>query len=109
MINNLHGKSHLTLINLNDLNLKIAGFYRSPSTKPEIFFDILENFLDKNDNLICLGDANFNLLKSNDNNTIKYLDILKSNNFNILNNITENDYTYSEDKNNKDYVIGGIT
>lgn len=98
VLNELHGKSHFTLINLNDLNLKVCGFYRSPSTKPEQFFDILENVLDKTDNLICLGDANFNLLKSNEHNTVKYLDILKSNNYSILNNIVEEEFTYSEDK-----------
>lgn len=76
-------KSHFLMINLTDLNIKIAGFYTSPATKPDQFLDILENTLDKNDNLICLGDTNFDLLKRDDSNVINYIDILKNNNFNI--------------------------
>lgn len=102
--NELYDKSHLLMISLNDLNFKIAGFYRSQATKHEQFFEILENLLDKTNNLICLGDANFNILKKDDQTTNKYLDILENNNYKILNNINTENYIYSEEKNETHYI-----
>lgn len=94
--NDNHEKSHLILINIYKLNLKICGFYRSPSTPSKIFFEILDNILEKNDNMICLGDANFNLINETDNNTCKYIDIVNTNNYVILNNKEEINFTYRE-------------
>lgn len=92
-------KSHLILINLSDLNIKVAGFYRSPSTRTDHFFEILENTLDKIDNLICCGDANLDLFKINDLQVQKYINILEINNYKLLNEVDQEQYTYSEDKN----------
>lgn len=92
----LFDKSHLLLIQLKDFNLKICGYYRSEKTKLDTFFDVLDKFLEKNENMICFGDANFNLLTPNEANTQKYLNILNSNNFKILNETTMEKYTYNE-------------
>lgn len=97
-------KSHFIMINLTKLNTKIAGFYRSPSTKSEIFLEILENILDKTDNLICFGDANFDILKNYDFCTQKYLNTIKNNGYNILNYTDPNNYTYREDKNDRVHI-----
>lgn len=102
--NEQYCKSHLLLINLNDFNMKIAGFYRSPATKPEVFLDILENTLGKNENLLCLGDVNFDILKKDDTNVKHYIDILENNNYSILNKIDEKNHTYHEIKNNKKHT-----
>lgn len=82
------------MINLVELNLKICGFYRSPSTTYKIFFDILDDLLEKNENMICLGDANINLLNNDDKIKQHYYDIIETNNYDILNNIQESDFTY---------------
>lgn len=102
--NEQFNKSHLIMININDLNVKIAGFYRSPSTNKNEFIEILDNTLDKIDNLICFGDANFDLLNSNDTNVRNYIDTLKNNNFHLMNNVNEDNYTYSENKNGSQHI-----
>lgn len=102
--NEQFSKSHLIMINLNDLNIKITGFYRSPATKSEDFIDILENTLDKTDNIICFGDSNFDLFKKDDTVVKKYIQTLKNNHFNILNNVNDNQYTYSEDKKGNEHI-----
>lgn len=60
--------SHFIVIHLIKFKIKISAFYRSPSTKPEQFIEKLEGILDKTDNLICFGDANYDLFKPNDTN-----------------------------------------
>lgn len=97
-------KSHLILINLSNLNIKIAGFYRSPSTKSGDFLEILESLLDKTDNLICFGDFNYDILKPDDSNVHNYLQIIKNNGFHILNSNVSTDYTYREDKNGREHL-----
>ena len=97
-------KNHLIVINSNDLNTKIAAFYRSPSSNSDKFIELLENSLDKLDNIICLGDANFDLLKGNDVQVQNYVETLKTNNFNILNDFDMNSFTYREIKNGKTHV-----
>lgn len=82
----------------------IAGFYRSPSSKSEQFIDILENTLDKLDNLICFGDTNYDLLKTNDPHVQNYIGTLKNNNYSILNSQDRNSFTYSENKIDKPHV-----
>lgn len=94
-------KSHLILINLNELNTKIAGFYRSPATTSDLFLEILENTLDNTNNLICLGDLNYDLLRGDDVNVKNYMNILTNNNYRILNKTNEENYTYFENKRGK--------
>lgn len=94
-------KSHLIMLKLSDLNMKVAGYYRSPSTKFDEFIEILENTLDKTDNLTCFGDSNFDLLKQNDSNVQKYINTITNNGYNILNTTDRDNYTYCEDKNGK--------
>lgn len=74
-------KSHIMVVKLIDLNIKICGYYRSPATKTEFFLEYLEKQLEKNNNLICLGDTNIDLIKCDNNDTKKFLQILGSNNF----------------------------
>lgn len=56
-------KNNLLLINLDEINIKICGCYRSPSTLPQIFFDKLDSILEKNEKIIFAGDFNIDLLK----------------------------------------------
>lgn len=91
--------SHFILIHLNEYKTKIAGFYRSPSTKLDQFIEVLDSILDKTDNLICFGDANYDLFKPNDTNVHAYVQTLNNNNYTILNGLSNGDYTYSKDKN----------
>lgn len=92
IINEQFNKSHLTMIKLYDINTKIAGIYRSPSTNSDQFVEILDDFLDKNDNLICFGDFNFDLLKSSNIQVQNHLNRLKNNNYLILNGVDANNY-----------------
>ena len=47
---------------------------------------------------MLFGDFNFNLLKEDDNNTRNYLDIIQNNDYSILNEVNEENYTYSESR-----------
>lgn len=97
-------KSHLIIISISTLNIKIAGFYRSPSTKSEQFLEILENILDNTDNLVCFGDSNIDLLKISDHNVQNYLHVIEKNGYNILNSTDSKYYTYREEKNGKEHI-----
>lgn len=99
-------KSHILSIQLTDKKLKICGFYRSQKTDINSFFERLDLLLEKNQNMICFGDANFNLLTPNEKFT-QYLEILENNNFRILNEITNEQFTYSENnyKSILDHII----
>ena len=98
ILNENFDKSHIGIINLNELDIKICGIYRSPATSPKLFLEKLDNLLEKTENLICLGDFNFNILNDNDINTRNYLDMIQINNFTLLNEINDKNYTYSENR-----------
>lgn len=91
--------SHFIVIHLTKFKTKIVALYRFPSTKLEQFTEKLEGMLDKKDNLICFGDANYDLYKPNDTNVRSYVQTLNNNNFTILNGLDSKDCTYREDKN----------
>lgn len=95
ILNTEFEKSHVIVAKLMDYEIKICGYYRSPATKVDTFFEHLEKQLETNENLICLGDTNIDLFKTENKETNTFLQILEANNYTILNNKNENEYTYN--------------
>lgn len=84
--------NHFLMLNLTKQNLKLGVFYRKPNSDYQNFINFLDEKLFSSNKLILLGDANINLLNS-DNKTGKYTDTVYSNGFNILNKIDKNSAT----------------
>ena len=98
LMNENFEKNHLIIFKINELNLKIGGIYRSPSSSNNLFLEKLDDILERTENLILFGDFNFNLLNETDSNTVSYLDTIQNNNYAILNEINEESYTYFENR-----------
>lgn len=101
-------------VHLIDLNINIFGIYRSndPSNNLNIqidnFFNCLDHITREFNNSIILGDFNLNLL-DNSRNIIKYLSILNSNNFTVLNKINNNMITRPASENSGSIIDHVIT
>lgn len=96
ILNESFEKSHISIVNLNELNVKIGAIYRSPATSPNLFLEKFDSLLEKTDNLICCGDFNFIILNDNDINVKNYIDIIQINNYALLNEISEKSHTYGK-------------
>ena len=83
----------LMILNLEELNIKICGIYRPPtsnSSNLREFLDLLDNVLEKNKKMICIGDINIDLLKSD---SMELVNIISSNSFHIVNKIHPDHFT----------------
>lgn len=81
------------ILHLVDLNIKICGIYRPPTSfysQRNEFLDLLDNFLDKNNNMICVGDINIDLLKPEN---VDLINLIHSNNYRVINKIDINFFT----------------
>lgn len=96
------------IINLLDYNVKIC-VYRPPSSFYSLesdFLEKLDGILDRNNNLIVIGDVNIDLLKR-DSDDLK--NIITCNGFHILNSINSRDYTrHSKNSSIIDHVYTDI-
>jgi exonuclease III len=83
----------MMILNLPELNLKICGIYRPPtsifSDRGE-FLELLDDTLEKNGRMICVGDINIDLLKHESNDLVT---VVKSNSFEIINIINQDNHT----------------
>lgn len=94
MYNNILG------VDLFDLKIKIFGIYRSNDTynnsisQIEIFLKYIDHITREFKNSIIVGDFNFNLLEVTQT-ILKYLSIINSNNYSLLNKIDKTMITRS--------------
>ena len=83
----------LMIVNLEELNIKICGIYRPPTSNfsnIREFLDLLDNVLENNKNMICIGDINVDLLKPD---SVELVNVISSNSFHIVNKIDPDSFT----------------
>ena len=98
------------LIFLKTVNINICSIYRPPlnlNTSYQNFFIKYEHVLNKFKNMITFGDININILKSDSATTLQYINLINSNNFEILNKISSQMATRTTDY--TDTIIDHIT
>ena len=86
------------VVHLRSLNINVCAIYRPPINSNvyyQKFFKQYENILAKFNNLINFGDININLLTPLSPVNLQYLNLITSNNFGILNYISEQTATRS--------------
>jgi hypothetical protein len=71
----------------NNVRQKIGTFYRSPNLTPvDEFLDVFDDFLSRYNGVLIMGDANIDILESN-NITFRYKTTISTNNFRIINKL----------------------
>lgn len=77
------------LINLDKFDIKIAAFYRQRTSNFNSFLNRLDHILENQNNCFVIGDFNLDLFKkTTDPNIQKYHDLVSSNGFVFLNNLS---------------------
>lgn len=81
------------IMNLVGIKTKLCGVYRPPTSihsNQREFMDMIDEILETNKNMTVLGDININLL---DSTSEELVEVVCSNNFEILNKLDKNSYT----------------
>ena len=94
-----------------DINYICYGIYKAPQSDINKFLFTLNNLLNTNKKPLIVRDFNLNLYNQfSDNNVSKYIDIVLSNGFTIINNIDNIWYTRQGNAINTiiDHVITNI-
>jgi hypothetical protein len=70
---------------IQELNIRIIGVYRKPSSNVNNFLDKLDNILESFNHSYIIGDTNINVLNSNNATVRDFIRIIDSNGFQLLN------------------------
>lgn len=88
------GGTQVALLQFHSFDFKLVAVYRQPrNDNVSSFVATLEEILDCSDDMLLVGDTNFNLLKSEQSNET-YLNLLESNSMCLLNRMTSQDFTF---------------
>ena len=82
--------SNILLINIKKIKIKLLIIYRESKTNLQKFYKILDDILQKNSNLILMGDLNLCLLKTESQ---PFKNLIQSNGHGFLNNINKKAFT----------------
>jgi hypothetical protein len=94
ILNDKLNRNHFIMLNFGEQKFKLLAIYRDSAERmPTQFFEYIDKLIERNVNCLIVGDLNIDLYK--DNETVNcYKDTLVSNNFCILNQMTDRSYTY---------------
>jgi Reverse transcriptase (RNA-dependent DNA polymerase) len=87
-------RNQFILLSFKAQNFKLLSVYRDSAERiPRQFFRYIDRILEKNNKLLIIGDFNIDLY--DDTRVVnEYRDLWTSNNFTLMNRMTDGDYTY---------------
>lgn len=97
-------KVHMTKVHLSGHGINVLCTYRSPSSNPGAFCDMVDTFLERNSNVIMCGDTNFDLLSTREH-VRKYVETIETNSYTFLNSTDPTHFTYPNGRSILDHFV----
>ncbi len=94
VLSEFQDRSMVRILNFKQQKQKIGAVYRDQSVNACGFLEYFDRMLENWKDCVFVGDFNFNLLATR-LSVSRYKEVIESNNFSILNEITENRYTFA--------------